>query len=140
MSGIPGSAHLNLSLGGLVMLGGAVGYVRKGSTPSLIAGVAFGSLLIGSGYMIAKTDSQYQGHLLATATSGLMALGMAQRYMKTAKFMPAGMVAVVGAAACAYNAKKAMEWAPTKSGNCFKWRDRFEDAMFPDTFSLCLAL
>jgi uncharacterized membrane protein (UPF0136 family) len=99
------------------MLGGTLGYVRKGSTPSLIAGVVFGSLLIGSGYIIAKTDSQHQGHLLATATSGFMALGMAHRYTKTTKFMPAGMVAVVGAAACAYNAKKATEWAPTKSGN-----------------------
>ena len=118
MSGIPGSAHVNLSLGGLVMLGGAIGYVKKGSTPSLIAGVTFGSLLVGSGYLIAKTDLQYQGHSLATASSGLMALGMAYRYMNTTKFMPSGMVAVLGAAACAYNLKKALEWAPTKSGNC----------------------
>ncbi|CAB9502398.1 Transmembrane proteins 14C [Seminavis robusta] len=115
MAGIPGSAHLNLSLGGLVMLGGAMGYVKKGSAPSLVAGVAFGSMLIGSGYIIAKTDSQYEGHALATGASGIMALGMAQRYMKTGKMMPAGIVAILGAAACAYNAKKSMEWAPSKS-------------------------
>ena len=64
MSGIPGSAHANLSLGGLVIIGGAIGYLKKGSVPSLAAGLTFGSLLIGSGYMIAKTDSQYQAHLL----------------------------------------------------------------------------
>ena len=45
-----------------------------------------------------------------------MALGMAQRYLKTGKFMPAGLVAVLGAAWCAYNAKKSIEWAPSKSG------------------------
>lgn len=64
MSGIPGSAHANLGLGGLVILGGAIGYLKKGSVPSIAAGVTFGSLLIGSGYMIAKTDAQYQAHLL----------------------------------------------------------------------------
>ena len=31
----PGSAHLNFSLGGLVALGGAMGYMKKGSTMSL---------------------------------------------------------------------------------------------------------
>lgn len=111
--GIPGSAHVNLSLGGLVMVGGAMGYVRKGSTPSLIAGLTFGSLLLGSGYMIAfSDDSQYQGHLLATGTSGLMALGMGSRFIKTQKFMPAGLIAVLGAGACAYNYNKSIEWAP----------------------------
>ena len=48
-----------------------------------------------------------------------MALGMAQRYFKTGKFMPAGLVAVLGAACCAYNAKKSIEWAPSKSGKKF---------------------
>jgi uncharacterized membrane protein (UPF0136 family) len=98
--GIPGSAHLNLSLGGMVIVGGAMGYVKKGSKVSLIAGVTLGSLLMGSGYIIAKTDSVYEGHLLATATSGLMAVAMGHRFVKTGKFMPAGLVAVLGAAAC----------------------------------------
>ena len=75
MTKIPGAAHPNLALGGLVIVGGALGYIRKGSTPSLIAGLTFGSLLLGSGYMIAKTDSQYQAHLLASGTSGLMVSG-----------------------------------------------------------------
>lgn len=116
MSKIPGSAHLNLSLGGLVLVGGAYGYLKKGSTISLLAGVGVGSLLIGSGYMIAKTDKQYEGHLLATATTGLLALTMGHRYLIVgAKFMPAGMVAILGAASCAYNASKSMEWAPSSS-------------------------
>jgi uncharacterized membrane protein (UPF0136 family) len=114
MSGkIPGSAHLNLSLGGLVIVGGCIGYFRKGSRMSLIAGFSLGSLLLGSGYMIAKTDYVYEGHVLASTTSGIMSIAMVQRYLQTMKFMPAGMVATLGTLACAYNVMKAMEWAPT---------------------------
>jgi uncharacterized membrane protein (UPF0136 family) len=116
MSKIPGSAHANLSLGLLVIAGGSMGYVRKGSKASLVSGLTIGSLLLGSGYMIAKTDNIYEGHLLATGASGIMALAMGQRFFSTGKFMPAGLVAVIGVAACAYNLNKAQEWAPSKSG------------------------
>eukprot|EP00523_Entomoneis_sp_CCMP467_P007091 CAMPEP_0168741220 /NCGR_PEP_ID=MMETSP0724-20121128/12393_1 /TAXON_ID=265536 /ORGANISM="Amphiprora sp., Strain CCMP467" /LENGTH=116 /DNA_ID=CAMNT_0008788701 /DNA_START=48 /DNA_END=398 /DNA_ORIENTATION=- len=115
MSKIPGSAHLNISLGGLVMVGGAIGYFKKGSKASLIAGLGIGSLLLGSSYLIAKTDKQFEGHALATASTGVMALAMGQRYLGGAKFMPAGMVAILGAAGCAYNLSKVLEWAPSKS-------------------------
>lgn len=113
MSNIPGSAHLNFSLGGLVILGGAVGYLKKGSKISLLAGLTFGSLLVGSGVLIVK-DEHFKGHSLAAGASGLMALGMGARFLKTGTFMPAGMVASLGAVACAYNVKKALDWAPTK--------------------------
>uniref|UniRef100_A0A7S2VBD1 Transmembrane protein 14C n=1 Tax=Entomoneis paludosa TaxID=265537 RepID=A0A7S2VBD1_9STRA len=115
MSKIPGSAHLNLSLGGLIMVGGAMGYIKKRSTASLVAGFGVGSLLIGSSYLIAKTDKQFEAHALATATTGVLALAMGQRYLGGAKFMPAGMVAILGAAGCAYNASKALEWSGSKS-------------------------
>jgi len=110
---------MNLGLGTLVVLGGAVGYFKKGSKASLLAGGVMGSLLLTSGYMIAKTDSVYEGHLLGTATSGVMALAMGQRFLKSGKFMPGGVVAVLGAAACAYNAHKSREWAPSKEGSLF---------------------
>lgn len=60
--------------------------------------------------------SQFDFPPQASGTGGVMALGMAQRYMSTGKFMPAGLVAILGAACCAYNAKKGLEWAPSKSG------------------------
>ena len=113
MSKIPGSAHVNLSLGGIVIAGGVMGYLKKGSTASLVAGVSVGSLLLTSGYLIAKTDSVYEAHCLAAASSGVLALAMGQRFVQTAKFMPAGLTAALGATACAYNAAKAMEWAPS---------------------------
>lgn len=113
MSKTPGSAHLNLSLGALCILGGAMGYVRKGSSASLIGGLAFGSLLVGSGMMIAG-ESQCQGHMLATGTSGIMAAGMGYRFFQTGKFMPSGLLAALGAVCCAYNMNKGLEWAPSK--------------------------
>jgi uncharacterized membrane protein (UPF0136 family) len=107
MGKIPGSAHVNLSLGGLVMVGGAYGYWKKGSTPSLVAGLTIGSLLLGSGYMIAtNSDRMYEAHCMAIAMGG--------RFVSTGKFMPAGMVATLGALGCAYNLQKALEWAPGK--------------------------
>lgn len=114
MSKIPGSAHLNFTLGGLIVMGGAMGFMRKGSKISLVAGLTFGSLLLGSGWMIAN-DREYHGHMVAMGASGLMSVGMGQRFLSTGKFMPAGLVAAVGVAAAAYNFNKALDWAPTKS-------------------------
>ncbi len=106
----PGSAHPAFGLGALTILGGAVGYFKKGSKASLGAGVLCGGLLIGSGLMISG-ESQYNGHLLASGTSSLMALGMGSRYLKTGKVMPAGVVAAMGIVSCGYHAKKALEWS-----------------------------
>ena len=102
------------------MAGGVMGYVRKGSTISLVAGVVVGSLFLTSAYLIATPSASnqtiFRGHVLAATTSGLLAVGMGQRYMKTNKVMPAGVVALLGAAACAYNVNKAREWyEPTSS-------------------------
>jgi uncharacterized membrane protein (UPF0136 family) len=93
----------------LVGIGGAIGYLKKGSTPSLVAGLTFGSLLIGSGVLISKNEA-FTGHALASATTGIMTAAMAQRFLKTNKFMPAGLIASVGAVGFAYNVKKAIEW------------------------------
>ena len=107
----PGSAHLNFTLGGIVLVGGAMGYVKKRSIPSLAAGITFGGLLVGSGILISKNES-FKGHALASGVTGVMSVAMAQRYMATKKFMPAGMVASLGVAGLAYNVKKAIEWWP----------------------------
>eukprot|EP00536_Pseudo-nitzschia_multiseries_P003571 jgi/Psemu1/284491/fgenesh1_pg.56_\ len=110
----PGSAHLNFTLGGLVAIGGAMGYVKKGSTPSLVAGLTFGGLLIGSGVLISKNEA-YHGHALASGVTGAMTLAMGKRFISSGKFMPAGMVATLGAAGLAYNVQKTLEWMPDKS-------------------------
>jgi uncharacterized membrane protein (UPF0136 family) len=109
----PGSAHLNFTLGGLVVAGGAMGYFKKGSVPSLVAGLTFGGLLIGSGVLITQGES-FKGHILACGATGVMTVAMGQRLLSTGKFMPAGMVATLGAAGLAYNVTKAIEWWPEK--------------------------
>lgn len=107
----PGSAHLNFTLGGLTILGGAMGYAKKRSVPSLLAGVTFGGLLVGSGVLISKNES-FQGHALASGATGIMSAAMAKRFLSTKNFMPAGMMAVLGAGGLAYNVRKTLEWWP----------------------------
>jgi uncharacterized membrane protein (UPF0136 family) len=109
MGSIPGSAHPAFGFGAVTIVGGLAGYLRKGSKASLGAGFVCGTLLIGSGLMISG-ESQYGGHSLAAGTSALMALGMGQRFFKTGKFMPAGVVATLAAASLGYHVKKALEW------------------------------
>lgn len=92
-----------------------MGYAKKGSLPSLLAGLTFGGLLIGSGVLINKGEC-FQGHAVASGATGLMTIAMAQRFFSTGKFMPAGAVATLGALGLAYNVKKAIEWMPDKSG------------------------
>mmetsp|Transcript_60502 Transcript_60502/g.174549 ORF Transcript_60502/g.174549 Transcript_60502/m.174549 type:complete len:115 (+) Transcript_60502:93-437(+) len=109
----PGSAHMNFTMGGLVLVGGAMGYLKKGSKISLLAGMTFGGLLIGSGVLITNGES-FKGHSLAAGCTGVMTVAMGHRFLKTGKFMPAGLVASLGAVGLAYNVKKAIEWMPDK--------------------------
>ena len=90
-----------------------MGYVKKKSVMSAAAGLTFGGLLIGSGVLISQGES-YKGHALATGATGVMTLAMGQRFLSTGKFMPAGMVAALGAAGMAYNLQKTLEWMPDK--------------------------
>lgn len=107
--GPPGAAHPCFGLGGLLILGGTFGYVKKGSLPSLGAGLVTGSLLIGSGILISG-EHQFEGHSLAAGTSSVLAVGMGHRFVKTGKVMPAGVIAALGAVSAAFHVKKALEW------------------------------
>ena len=84
MGKIPGSAHPAFGFGAVTIAGGLLGYVSKGSKPSLGAGLVCGGLLIASGMMISGDDSQYGGHSLAAGTSALMTLGMGHRCLRPA--------------------------------------------------------
>jgi len=99
---------LNLSVGALVALGGIVGYVKKGSVPSIAAGAVIGASLIASGLL---ADSQPQrAFALGTASSGVLTAAMLHRFIKTRKIMPSGIVSAIGAGALAFNAWKLNEW------------------------------
>ncbi len=111
MGKIPGAAHPAFGFGAITIVGGVLGYVRRGSKPSLGAGVVCGGLLVASGVMISGDgDTQFGGHSLAAGTSALMTLGMGHRLLKTGKFVPAGLVSVIAAASTGYHTMKALEW------------------------------
>ncbi|KAL3851221.1 hypothetical protein ACJIZ3_013103 [Penstemon smallii] len=81
----------------LLVCGGAIGHVKKGSTASLAGGVGTGLLLILAGYLslqaFHKRKTSYFALVLETGIAGLLTWVMGQRYMQTGKIMPAGIVA-----------------------------------------------
>jgi uncharacterized membrane protein (UPF0136 family) len=105
-----GSAHLNYTAGGLCVAGGVAGYLRAASMASLLGGIGAGLPLIGAGYLISG-GSDFEGHALGCASGSALAGGMGMRFLKSGRFMPAGLVASIGLLAAVYNGKKAMDWA-----------------------------
>lgn len=105
-----GSAHLNYSAGILCAVGGIAGYLRAASTASLLGGFGGGLPLLISGYMISSGDD-FNGHALGCATGGALTGAMGTRFLKSGKFMPAGLVATVGLMTALYNGKKAIDWS-----------------------------
>lgn len=74
-----------------VALAGVAGYVRKRSTPSLVAGVGFGT-----GIAVAA-NMQPEKPVIATVLSALLTVSMLSRYLRSKKFIPSGLVAVAAA-------------------------------------------
>ena len=104
-----GSSHLNMTLGGVLCAGGLAGYVKAKSMPSLIAGFGLGALYFGSAVLINRGQSA-KGHASAIVPSVVLLGAMGQKAVKSGgKPMPTAL-AVVGALATVYNAKKYLEW------------------------------
>ncbi|CAI9784195.1 unnamed protein product [Fraxinus pennsylvanica] len=83
---------------GLILVcGGIIGYAKKGSTASLAGGLGTGFLLILAGYLsqqaFHKRKNSYFALIIETACAAILTWVMGQRYMKTSKIMPAGIVA-----------------------------------------------
>eukprot|EP00197_Chlamydomonas_leiostraca_P002087 CAMPEP_0202858432 /NCGR_PEP_ID=MMETSP1391-20130828/970_1 /ASSEMBLY_ACC=CAM_ASM_000867 /TAXON_ID=1034604 /ORGANISM="Chlamydomonas leiostraca, Strain SAG 11-49" /LENGTH=108 /DNA_ID=CAMNT_0049537353 /DNA_START=82 /DNA_END=405 /DNA_ORIENTATION=- len=104
-----GQAHFDLAMGVLCSMGGAMGYAKKKSVPSLIGGLAFGAAYIGTAYTINDIDG-YKGHAAGLATSALLTAVMGSRFAKYKKFMPAGLLAGAGLMGVLYHSKKVGEW------------------------------
>ncbi|GER54881.1 transmembrane proteins 14C [Striga asiatica] len=81
----------------LLVAGGVIGYVKKGSAASLGGGAGTGLLLILAGYLSLqayhKRRNSYFALFLELAVAAMLTYVMGQRYMKTGKIMPAGIVA-----------------------------------------------
>ncbi|KAM4694637.1 transmembrane protein 14A [Discoglossus pictus] len=74
----------------VLALGGFLGYSRKGSIVSLVAGLTFGSIAAYGAYCVSYNPKDIKVSLIAAFT---MALVMGLRYKNSKKLMPAGLVA-----------------------------------------------
>lgn len=104
-----GSSHLNFTTGGLVAAGGAYGYMKSGSKPSLLFGLLAGAAFVGAGQQI-QQGNDFNGHALGAAAGWGLGGGMGLRAVSSGKIMPAGVVATIGLVATLYNTKKANDW------------------------------
>jgi len=109
-----GSSHLSFTMATLVSAGGIAGYVKGKSVPSLAAGLFFGGVFAGAGYLI-NNGRELDGFKTGLYSSALLSGMMGARFLKNRKFMPAGMLATVGLASCGYHGKKSVEWGLVES-------------------------
>ncbi|XP_044482277.1 protein FATTY ACID EXPORT 6 [Mangifera indica] len=87
---------------GLILVGGGVvGFVKKGSIPSLAGGAGIGLLLILAGWLslkaFEKRKNSYFALVLETVCAAALTVVMGLRYQQTSKIMPAGIVAGISA-------------------------------------------
>ncbi|KAI1712814.1 transmembrane protein 14C domain-containing protein [Ditylenchus destructor] len=72
---------------GLVAAGGLIGYLKAGSIPSLVAGVASG--------VVAGVASFYSNFYVLIGVGIVLSGLMGFRFLKSGKFMPAGLIAAL---------------------------------------------
>ncbi|KAL1006388.1 hypothetical protein UPYG_G00071740 [Umbra pygmaea] len=76
----------------LIASGGAMGYVKARSVPSLAAGLLFGGLAGVGAYQISQDPKNIW---MSLGTSGALAAVMGKRFYSSRKVMPAGLMAAV---------------------------------------------
>ncbi|KAI7865093.1 transmembrane protein 14C [Spinellus fusiger] len=83
--------------GTLVAVGGLIGYVKAGSQISLLSG-----LVLGTGISVGAYKASYGSIGLGLASNLILLAVMANRYRKTGKFMPAGLIALTSTSMAIY--------------------------------------
>uniref|UniRef100_A0A1J3FG24 UPF0136 membrane protein n=2 Tax=Noccaea caerulescens TaxID=107243 RepID=A0A1J3FG24_NOCCA len=85
----------------LLIVGGSMGYFKKGSIVSLAGGAGTGFLVVLAGFISLKAFEKKKTSPLATVLETVIAAAltfvMGQRYLQTQKIMPAGFVAGISA-------------------------------------------
>ena len=79
----------------LTIVGGVIGYVKAGSTASIIAGAISGIALIVAAFLLPGNVAL--GLIVAGVVSIFLAARFIPAFMKTGKAMPAGLMAVLSA-------------------------------------------
>lgn len=78
----------------ILFIGGAIGYVKSGSTISLIAGTASGILILAAFW--AMLNQYAWGKPAAITITLLLSLFFGYRLILTGAFMPPGLMLIVG--------------------------------------------
>ena len=79
----------------LTIAGGIVGYVKAGSTPSIVAGSITGILLLVGGWLI--PEHRVPGLIIVLVVSILLALQFIPKFIRTGRVMPAGLMSILSA-------------------------------------------
>ena len=79
----------------LTIVGGVIGYVKAGSTASIIAGGISGIVLIAAAFLL--PGNAPLGLIIAGVVSIALAARFIPAFMKTGKVMPAGLMALLSA-------------------------------------------
>jgi uncharacterized membrane protein (UPF0136 family) len=87
------------SYGVLAIIGGIIGYIQANSQVSLFSGGISGLLLILTAYL--QLQGQILGLFLAVLITAILVVFFAFRLAKTRKFMPAGLMTILGMLALA---------------------------------------
>ncbi|XP_051258570.1 transmembrane protein 14C-like [Dicentrarchus labrax] len=73
----------------LVSAGGIIGFVKAGSSTSLVAGLLFGLLAAVGAYLASQNPKNVW---LSLGTAGTLSVVMGLRFLNSWKFMPAGLM------------------------------------------------
>lgn len=79
----------------LTIVGGVIGYVKAGSTASIIAGGISGAALLAAAFLL--LGNVVLGLIVAGVVSLLLAGRFIPNFMQTGKIMPAGLMAILSA-------------------------------------------
>jgi uncharacterized membrane protein (UPF0136 family) len=97
----------------LVFLGGIFGYIKAGSTASLVMGVIFAVILSTSAF--ALFNEKKLGFLTSLAATAALAVFFLYRFVATAHFMPAGLMSVLSLITLAFLWVKQSQWRASRS-------------------------
>lgn len=78
----------------LAIVGGIIGYMQANSKVSLISGTISGLLLVIAGFF--QLQGQGWAAILAAVVTAILVVVFAVRFAKTRKFMPAGLMVILG--------------------------------------------
>jgi len=84
--------YLSFAFAGIVACGGIIGFIKAGSTVSLGMGLAFGGI---AAFGAMQTSKDPKNVWIILFTSLILAGVMGSRFVKSGKFMPAGLVATL---------------------------------------------